>query len=84
MPDVADAIFVQHLGGDILAEQTGQDSGDLIDRDRCAAADVEHVPGLLLAVQNGGEGLGYVLNMDEVAHLSTILEHQGRLIVQQA
>src|SRR5690606_16862340 len=59
--DIPDPIAVQHLRGDVLAQQPGQDAGDLIDRDGRAAADVEHVPDLAVVIQHGGEGLGHVL-----------------------
>src|SRR5882757_511373 len=84
VPDVADAILVHDLGGDVLAQQARQHSGYLRDGDRLSAADIEGIPDALVAIEHHRKGLGDVLNVDEVASLLAILEDQRRLIIEQA
>src|SRR5260370_26869574 len=47
MPDIADAIFVYDLRGDVLAQQARQHTGHLGDGDRLSAADVDGIPDTL-------------------------------------
>ena len=61
-----------------LCEQPRQRPGDLVDRHRPAAADVERVPDPAVALEEAGEGVGDVADMHEVAPLLAILEDQRR------